>query len=61
MRQQWESLFNRAVKQLEAGKLPTKSWSFGGGTALMFMFNHRHSKDIDIFLSDVALCLPQDK
>lgn len=48
----WESLFNRAVKQLEAGKLPTMAWTFGGGTALMRMFNHRHSQDIDIFLSD---------
>ena len=50
--EQWENLFNRAVKQLEAGKLPTKAWAFGGGTALMLMFNHRHSKDIDIFLAD---------
>jgi hypothetical protein len=50
--QEWEPLFNRAVKQLEAGKLPAKSWAFGGGTALMLMFNHGHSKDIDIFLAD---------
>lgn len=49
---QWEALFKIAVKQLEYGKLPVKSWTFGGGTALMHNFNHRHSKDIDIFLSD---------
>ncbi len=50
--QQWKILFHRAIKQLEAGKLPANAWSFGGGTALMLMFNHRHSKDIDIFLTD---------
>ncbi len=27
-------------------------WSFGGGTALMLRLNHRHSKDIDIFVPD---------
>lgn len=53
--QQWEILFKRAAKQLEYGKLPSKSWTFGGGTALMLKFNHRHSKDIDIFLSDRQL------
>jgi predicted nucleotidyltransferase component of viral defense system len=50
--QQWEILFHRAVKQLEYGKLSTKDWTFGGGTALTLMFNHRHSNDIDIFLAD---------
>ncbi|MDR2934570.1 MAG: nucleotidyl transferase AbiEii/AbiGii toxin family protein [Candidatus Adiutrix sp.] len=46
---QWENLFKKAVKQLKAGKLSNGSWSFGGGTALMLRFNHRYSKDIDIF------------
>jgi hypothetical protein len=29
--EQWEELFNRAVKQLEAGKITKDFWSFGGG------------------------------
>jgi hypothetical protein len=27
-------------------------WTFGGGTVLMFRYQHRHSKDIDIFVPD---------
>ena len=27
-------------------------WSFGGGTVLMLRLNHRHSKDIDLFVPD---------
>ena len=53
--QPWEILFKTAVKQLEAAKLPISSWTFGGGTALMLRFNHRQSKDIDIFLPDRQL------
>jgi hypothetical protein len=52
---QWEALFKKAVNQLEAGRLSKTSWVFGGGTVLMTMFNHRHSKDIDIFLNDPQL------
>jgi hypothetical protein len=52
---QWEELFNRAVKQLKAGKIDPNYWSFGGGTALMNIFNHRLSHDIDIFLADRQL------
>jgi hypothetical protein len=52
---QWEILFKKGVKQLRAGKLPNDSWIFGGGTALMLKFNHRHSHDIDIFLPDPQL------
>ena len=52
---QWEELFNRAVRQLEAGKIAKGSWSFGGGTALMNIFKHRLSQDIDIFLADRQL------
>jgi len=52
---QWEDLFKRAAKQLDAGKLSISSWSFGGGTALMLALNHRYSKDIDIFLPDRQL------
>lgn len=28
------------------------TWSLGGGKVLMLRMNHRHSKDIDVFLSD---------
>jgi len=28
------------------------AWSFGGGTVLMLRLNHRHSKDIDLFVPD---------
>jgi hypothetical protein len=27
-------------------------WAFGGGTAMRLVYNHRESKDIDIFLND---------
>lgn len=27
-------------------------WTFGGGTVLMFRYDHRASKDIDIFVPD---------
>jgi predicted nucleotidyltransferase component of viral defense system len=27
-------------------------WSFGGGTVLMLRLNHRHSRDIDLFVPD---------
>jgi predicted nucleotidyltransferase component of viral defense system len=30
-------------------------WTFGGGTALMTYYNHRRSKDVDIFITDVQL------
>lgn len=33
----------------------TPRWSFGGGTALMLMIDHRESHDIDIFLDDPQL------
>jgi hypothetical protein len=51
----WQKLLKIPVSQLEAGGLPNNSWTFGGGTALMTILNHRLSKDIDIFLSDPQL------
>ncbi len=40
---------------LENSKIDKKDWSFGGGTALMFEFKHRVSKDIDIFFQNPQL------
>jgi hypothetical protein len=51
----WEKLFGYAVKRLTAANLPQNSWSFGGGTVLMLKYNHRYSKDIDIFFRDPQL------
>lgn len=52
-REPWESLFISAMslidQVLDNGQ---SSWSFGGGTVLMFHLNHRKSKDIDLFLDD---------
>jgi hypothetical protein len=51
----WEGLFDHAVALIDTcekvGERPPK-WRFGGGTMLMIDFNHRFSKDIDIFITD---------
>jgi hypothetical protein len=51
----WERLFDHAVALIDTcakvGERPPK-WRFGGGTMLMLDFNHRFSKDIDIFITD---------
>lgn len=52
---EWEILFAYAIERLNAAKLPKNAWSFGGGTALMLRYNHRVSKDIDIFFRDPQL------
>lgn len=44
-----------ALEILESSKIEKKEWSFGGGTALMLEFNHRTSKDIDIFFHNPQL------
>ncbi|WP_179255543.1 nucleotidyl transferase AbiEii/AbiGii toxin family protein [Burkholderia sp. HI2714] len=51
----WEGLFDQAVALIDTvhkvgERLP--KWRFGGGTMLMLDFNHRFSKDIDIFITD---------
>lgn len=51
----WQSLLLQAcglIDQAEQHSSGPLSWSFGGGTVLMLRMNHRHSKDVDIFLSD---------
>ncbi len=51
----WLYVFRLALKILSHENIPKSQWSFGGGTALMTYYNHRKSKDIDIFLHDVQL------
>jgi hypothetical protein len=52
----WESLFPRAMFLIddiqEHGGLSNPFWTLGGGTVLMFRYEHRLSKDIDIFVPD---------
>jgi hypothetical protein len=50
----WESLFAQALKIIDAAEanIGAFPWSFGGGTVLMLKYEHRYSKDIDIFLRD---------
>ena len=52
MTEPWEILFNRALIQLKQGCVSENDWVFGGGTALKHKFNHRESKDIDIFFTN---------
>ncbi len=52
---EWIPLFKLALKILSNEKVLKSQWSFGGGTALMTYYNHRKSKDVDIFLRDVQL------
>jgi predicted nucleotidyltransferase component of viral defense system len=51
----WEKLFGYAIEligEIEKHGTPTPFWTFGGGTVLMLRYNHRYSKDIDIFVPD---------
>lgn len=52
MPEPWKILFSRALQQLEQGGVAKRDWVFGGGTVLTHKFNHRESKDIDIFFRD---------
>lgn len=51
----WETLLSYALEQIKAANLPEDSWVLGGGTVLMFNFEHRISKDIDIFVNNSQL------
>ncbi|WP_051524418.1 nucleotidyl transferase AbiEii/AbiGii toxin family protein [Sulfurihydrogenibium subterraneum] len=51
----WKELLNLAVDILEEANINTDDWAFGGGTALMFYFHHRKSRDVDIFLKNPQL------
>lgn len=50
----WRDLFASALTLTDylATVVQTPVWSFGGGTVLMLRLNHRHSKDIDLFVPD---------
>lgn len=50
----WEPLFAQALKIIDAAEaiVGPFSWSFGGGTVLMLEYQHRYSRDVDIFLRD---------
>ncbi|ACX51436.1 Domain of unknown function DUF1814 [Ammonifex degensii KC4] len=53
----WKVLFDRALEVIDAAAIPAGEWTFGGGSALAFRFNHRVSRDVDIFLTDAQLLL----
>jgi hypothetical protein len=51
----WKDLLPHALSIIEDIKSHGTSdpfWTFGGGTVLMFRYQHRHSNDIDIFVPD---------
>ena len=48
-------LLEYAASIIEEAKLPSFTYSLGGGTVLSYVFNHRKSKDIDIFLCVISL------
>lgn len=50
----WRNLFRRAMQLMDHLESVTENpqWTFGGGTVLMLRLNHRHSKDIDLFVPD---------
>jgi hypothetical protein len=48
----WKKLLEYATRQLRAAHIPDDAWALGGGTVLTLTFQHRYSKDIDIFFTD---------
>ena len=51
----WQGLLQKAyglLSSLESQGIALPTWSLGGGTVLMFHYQHRLSKDIDIFIPD---------
>jgi predicted nucleotidyltransferase component of viral defense system len=50
----WAGLFESALHLTDhlATVIRDPLWSFGGGTVLMLRLNHRHSRDIDLFVPD---------
>jgi hypothetical protein len=46
----WEELLQKALVALDSLEGGAGAWTFGGGTALAQILNHRISYDIDIFL-----------
>jgi len=51
----WQELFQQALKLIDnihEHGIKDPQWTFGGGTVLMLRYQHRLSKDIDIFVPD---------
>lgn len=50
----WAQLFKAAISLTDhlATVIERPIWTFGGGTVLMLRLNHRHSRDIDLFVPD---------
>lgn len=50
----WTTLFAAALALTDhlARVIDNPVWTFGGGTVLMLRLNHRHSRDIDLFVPD---------
>jgi hypothetical protein len=51
----WHNLLKIAYDILEEANISIYDWTFGGGTALLYYYNHRESKDVDIFFHDSQL------
>lgn len=47
-----EILLQHAIDAMNEASIPKASWSIGGGTVLAKYYNHRLSKDIDVFIID---------
>lgn len=45
-----EKLLSRAISILKEACIDGRDWSMGGGTILMLSYNHRLSKDVDVFV-----------
>lgn len=50
-----EILLASAVRALQEAAISADDWAVGGGTVLAHYYNHRLSKDIDIFVKDIQL------
>jgi hypothetical protein len=50
----WSALFDSALVLTDhlSQVIDKPMWTFGGGTVLMLRLNHRHSRDIDLFVPD---------
>lgn len=47
-----EQLLARAIEITKEAGMGKKMWAVGGGTVLSHYYDHRLSKDIDIFIND---------
>ena len=46
-------LLKHTIKALSETTIKPSQWSIGGGTVLATYYNHRLSKDIDVFISEL--------